>query len=399
MTCVFWLRTTELSLITQVLTCLAATALPMIIWTLLVERVHRTSQTGLNFSRPLRPLEDCLDTTRTKLIGLLGTWLCIFGVYFVVPTYSEPQFALYLATLKFVALPLIAVSIPYIFLVDRHQIEPRDGLWHTGRWLLGDRRNADTEAVKEHARCWLIKAFFLAFMVSIVPGVIASVTGPTTEEIFSSQSAVFLWTIQFIFLFDVCFGTIGYILTLRPLGSHIRSANPHLSAWVAALICYPPFILMHADGPLNYRADTQPWHTWFEGDPILLGLWGGILVILAGIYASATIIFGIRFSNLTNRGIITNGPYRLAKHPAYLSKNLYWWLVHLPFLTTGEFGDGLRNCLLLLCVNLIYLWRAKTEETHLRADPAYRAYSRWLAEHSPAAHIRLKLKRGRMSIG
>lgn len=35
------------------------------------------------------------------------------------------------------------------------------------------------------------------------------------------------------------------------------------------------------------------------------------------IYAWATIMFGGRFSNLTHRGIITNGPYPWTKHPAY----------------------------------------------------------------------------------
>ena len=53
-----------------------------------------------------------------------------------------------------------------------------------------------------------------------------------------------------------------------------------------------------------------------------------------------------RFSNLTHRGIITNGPYRYSKHPAYLAKNLSWWLVSMPFMITVS---PLANAALLRC--------------------------------------------------
>src|SRR5690606_42143161 len=50
-----------------------------------------------------------------------------------------------------------------------------------------------------------------------------------------------------------------YLLTMKPLDAHIRTANPYLAGWVAALICYPPFILM--DGPLNYHVNTADWRS------------------------------------------------------------------------------------------------------------------------------------------
>jgi hypothetical protein len=81
--------------------------------------------------------------------------------------------------------------------------------------------------------------------------------------------------------------------------------------------------------------------------------------VLPGIYAWATVVFGIRFSNLTYRGVLTNGPYRFTRHPAYLSKNLFWWASVMPFLvTTGTTADAMRNCVFLLAVNGIYCWRA-----------------------------------------
>ncbi len=93
--------------------------------------------------------------------------------------------------------------------------------------------------------------------------------------------------------------------------------------------------------------------------------------------------FGIRFSNLTYRGVITNGPYRFTRHPAYVSKNLFWWCSVMPFLvTTGDWVDAVRNTFFLLCVNAIYYWRARTEEAHLLAEDAkYREYYAWMAQH------------------
>ncbi|HBR82737.1 MAG TPA: protein-S-isoprenylcysteine methyltransferase, partial [Erythrobacter sp.] len=67
----------------------------------------------------------------------------------------------------------------------------------------------------------------------------------------------------------------------------------------------------------------------------LLAVWGALLVALTGVYAWATFAFGLRFSNLTYRGVLTNGPYRFTRHPAYVSKNLFWWAAVLPFLVTS----------------------------------------------------------------
>ncbi|MFN5825141.1 MAG: methyltransferase family protein, partial [Sphingomonadales bacterium] len=187
-----------------------------------------------------------------------------------------------------------------------------------------------------------------------------------------------------MFVVDVQFATVGYMLTMKPLDAHIRTANPYLSGWVAALICYPPFILMNNGGPLDYHVATSDWAYWFEGQTLLLWVWGAILVLLTAIYAWATVAFGLRFSNLTHRGILTHGPYRWTKHPAYLSKNAYWWLATLPFLvTSGSMTDMIRNTALLILVSAVYYWRAKTEEKHLLSDPAYAEYAAWMDRNAP----------------
>jgi len=82
--------------------------------------------------------------------------------------------------------------------------------------------------------------------------------------------------------------------------------------------------------------------------------------------------------------VLTNGPYRFTRHPAYLSKNLFWWTSTLPFLVrTGSVSDAIRNTVLLAIVSGIYYWRARTEEAHLLAeDPKYREYYEWMGRNA-----------------
>jgi steroid 5-alpha reductase family enzyme len=123
---------------------------------------------------------------------------------------------------------------------------------------------------------------------------------------------------------------------------------------------------------------------WFEGHTALLWAWGALLVFLTAIYSWATVAFGLRFSNLTYRGVLTNGPYAFTRHPAYVSKNLFWWCATMPFIaTSGSMVDAVRNTALLALVSLVYYWRAKTEEKHLLGeDPKYAAYSAWMLRNA-----------------
>jgi protein-S-isoprenylcysteine O-methyltransferase Ste14 len=172
---------------------------------------------------------------------------------------------------------------------------------------------------------------------------------------------------------------------MRPLDAHIRSGNPFLAGWLAALLCYPPFVygFMGGGGVIQYEFNTADWAFWLGGSNVLLWVWAAWLTLLTGVYAWATVAFGIRFSNLTYRGVLTNGPFRYTRHPAYLSKNLFWWCSIMPFLvTSGSLVDVIRNTFFLGVVSAIYYWRARTEEAHLLSeDPKYRAYYAWMQEH------------------
>jgi protein-S-isoprenylcysteine O-methyltransferase Ste14 len=373
-------------------------ATPMVLWSVLVDKVHRRPSTGIDYAKP-RAISAILDVSITKLAGLWATWAVIGFGYCLARWYWTGQYLFAMKVLGTAIVPMFLLSVPYVLWLDRVMVNPRDGAWHFGATLIG-REPYDKAEVWKHLRAWAVKGFFTAFMISILPPTFAQIVNFDPASVGANPVALAGTAIAAMFLLDVQLGTVGYIMTFKPLDAQIRSANPFLAGWLAALLCYPPFVLMGTGGLLTYEVNTKDWAWWFEGYPALLWVWGGLLVILTAIYAWATVAFGLRFSNLTYRGVLTNGPYAVTRHPAYLSKNSFWWAAHLPFLvTSNSLTDVVRNTCFLLLTNAIYFWRAKTEEAHLLSEDAkYREYHAWMSEHGgiTARLSRLgKLARGR----
>ncbi len=98
------------------------------------------------------------------------------------------------------------------------------------------------------------------------------------------------------------------------------------------------------------------------------------------IYSRASISLGLKASNLTNRWIVTSGPYKYMRHPAYTCKNLAWWIGWLPILIVAFINWDIKTFIYALISlsgwSYIYYLRAKTEENHLSMDPDYIAYKK-----------------------
>ncbi len=383
------------------LAAMVFTAGPMAIWSILVDKVHLRKSTGIDWKLQ-RSVSDILDVSIVKIGGLWATWAIIGALYCLCRWYWGGQYLFAMEVLAFAVVPMVVLSVPYVIWLDRYLVDPRDSSWHFGAMLIGT-EPFDGEQVKKHWRAWIIKAFFGAFMISILPPGWTQLVEANVPQIIANPVELGLLLIAMLFVVDVQIGTVGYLFTMRPLDAHIRSGNPFLGGWLAALVCYPPFVwgvIGHGE-VLSYEHNVAGWGHWFDGSPTLLWIWAAWLVFLTAIYAWATVAFGIRFSNLTYRGVLTNGPYRFTRHPAYLSKNLFWWCSVLPFLVTNDsMTDAIRNTFFLLCVNGIYYWRARTEEAHLLAeDPKYREYYDWMEQHGVITAPLARIKRRVMSRG
>lgn len=383
-------------------------AMFMLALDLTVFRVYERASTGLEWGRA-RPF----DPARlfTKLIGLAATFGGVAFCYWVFPNYRTDFFKPAMDTFRSV-LPVLLVLAPlYIAVVDRHMRNPEDGLYQAGcvatvRW-----REVNWPVFWNYCRGWLVKGFFLPLMFCYFVGSLTEVqhhltlfwsalatfvretaAGPMqiAQYFFDHYLAFYEFCYTTLFFFDLAFAIVGYSLTFRIFDNHIRSAEPTLAGWLAALVCYQPMWAMLSTEYFAYD-DNLYWGPVLTTHPALQVVWGTVILVFVAIYAWATIVFGTRFSNLTHRGIITHGPYRLSKHPAYICKNVSWWMISLPFLNQAGWSEALRLCLLMLMVNAIYFARAKTEERHLSADPVYRAYQAYMADHSVIAVVLRKL--------
>ncbi len=173
---------------------------------------------------------------------------------------------------------------------------------------------------------------------------------------------LFPFLISLIFLIDTLWFSFGYTLEAEFLKNKIRSVEPTILGWVVALICYPPFNAMFTRYT-NWYADI---HIIFSNNLITFAMKISILTLLL-IYVSATLSLGAKCSNLTNRGIVTTGVYSIIRHPAYISKNLAWWLVVIPIASWPAIIS-------MSIWSFIYHLRTLTEERHLIQDPDYITY-------------------------
>jgi len=361
---------------TRVGILLLAAALPIGIGELAILKVHRRASTGLDWSKGFQ-----FDAARTltKVLGLAVTLGAIGLAYWVFPEYHGSFYEPFFGPLRRYAVPLAAFAIVYISLVDGLMREPRDIYWQLGRAALGKFTDLHRADLANHARGWLVKAFFLPLMVVYVHGSAGRVLDFSLDGATWANLRLYDFLYDGAFLVDLTFTVIGYSLSFRLADAHVRSAEPTMLGWAAALFCYQPFYSLWEKqyvpyaGP-GFGAVLAEW-------PTLRALWAGVIIALVVAYALTTITFGWRFSNLTHRGILTNGPFRFTKHPAYLSKNVSWWMASMPFALAGSPQEALRHSLMLLCINAIYFLRARTEERHLSRDPRYVAYALWINEH------------------
>lgn len=367
---IFLMRKIPIDKLHGSLVALAALALPVMLLECLFLKTYRRSSTGLDFSLKR---EWNWRRIAVKLLGFYHTLALAAFAYWVLPEYHRELYSYYWQMWRLL-LPMVLVgAVPYFAWVDRFMVEPEDGYWHMGMTVLGRWARVNRKYLSQHMLGWVVKVFFLPIMFSYFVGSIDYIQNVKLTDAFSDFRSFFYFFWNNMFLIDLAFVSAGYLLTLRIFDSHIRSTEPTLLGWSVALLCYEPFYPFFSSTYLNYQSEFS-WGV-FSSRPLLYVCWGSAILFFLGVYAAATVPFGIRFSNLTHRGILTNGPYRFTKHPAYVSKIIVWWLVYVPFIPVHGVMESVRHCTLLLCLDGIYFLRARTEEKHLSRDPVYVAYA------------------------
>lgn len=364
---------------------MAAAIIPIIILEEILLKVHRRKAVGLVPKNPSNP-----DRVAVKLVGLAASMGFIGFFYWALPEYGMfyKRFWIFAC---FIVLVGAIPAIIYFHLFDSRMQDPKDGYYHLGRLVLG-MGGYDGELVWKHLKGWIIKGFFLPLMFIFLTNNV----GYVVEFNYSAftmdgdildnparTNQLFEYANNMIFLIDVMFAAVGYVMTVKLLDAHIKSPEPTFFGWAVALVCYPPFWNGLFERTYFAYETGDYWTYWLRAESHGIRLsWAAAILGLEAIYSLATVCLGYRFSNLTYRGIITTGPYRFTKHPAYVAKNLSWWLVSLPFLSNDGWEVALRHTMLLIGLNSIYYLRARTEEAHLSQYPEYVQYGLYMNEHS-----------------
>ena len=336
-------------------------------------KVHRRASTGLDPARH----DPSLSRTGVKLLGLVTSLGLLAVAYMVFPVYDGDFYGQFFAMLVYLVPVWLVAALPYFYLVDRRMREPRDGYWHLGKALLLHWHEVDRAVLGQHLLGWTVKGFFLPLMFGYMCADLGKVLAYGDP---AGAKPGFDAAYELMYFADVTLVSVGYLVTFRVTDTHIRSSEPSFLGWAVALACYEPFWGLVSGQYLAYRTDYD-WQHWLPPGTLGYAAWGAAILVLTAIYLWATLAFAGRFSNLTHRGILTHGPYRFCKHPAYVAKNISWWLISVPFLAHDGWWDGLLRCQMLLGVNVIYWLRARTEERHLSADPVYVQYALWVEQH------------------
>ena len=88
------------------LVALLACGVPMLLWALLVDKVHRNPSTGIDWKNPPRPIKETIDISIIKLAGLWGIWGVIGALYCVARWYWDGAYLFAMQVLGVAAIPM-----------------------------------------------------------------------------------------------------------------------------------------------------------------------------------------------------------------------------------------------------------------------------------------------------
>jgi protein-S-isoprenylcysteine O-methyltransferase Ste14 len=351
----------------------------------------------------------------SRIFARWGALLFCIGValflYIILKEYSfhiwdYPETFYYAKFRRFliVAIPtLVGLSLPYFWMVERHA-RPKGPVdeflvfarclkrWFRGLFDKNFRADGTQAIYNPHVRNLslglLVKFFFVPLMLTgcvsnwiawqtkgrqLIDDVPLLLWG-TPEQTAMSWYQLHAAVLVFLFTLDMTIAVVGYICSVRLFDSQVTSAEPSFFGWAVALACYPPFNNAIFGNYLSGGITHDTWHRDVVAAMPQFAVAASIGIILfMSIYTWATFCFGLRFSNLTNRGVICCGPYKLVRHPAYICKNAAWWIACIPMMTVS-FHAGVICVINLAMVTGVYFLRAITEERHLRREPHYREY-------------------------
>ena len=312
---------------------------------------------------------------KTYLLEMLMIW-GVLGLYSLIPFGElayDLQLGLYyhennsIEILFYLACLYSVIGIP-LFLVKGKE-ESGSKLLYLVNSLV--QKNFDHKA-KTVALAFGVKLFFIPLMIPwtvefavVIKEMLFDTTKTYSSFVLYFNGYLFLLISYLIGFTALVFYSFGYLIESRFFNNKIKSVEPTVFGWVVTLICYPLFITFVLIAIPFYTNDMA----FFKSQEITFIIRIFLLLVMT-FKIWSIVILGAKCSNLTNRGIVTKGPYRWVRHPHYLAKLIVWWVTLIPAFALYDFW--IVGTMIFWTV--IYVLRAFTEENHLREDEEYVAY-------------------------
>ncbi len=337
--------------------------------------------------RPDASFKDVLVSASLKWVGsMAGLGVTLFG-WWLLREYQRDQYAPLFKVLPD-ALLYVPIVVFVMHLVTEWRLGPSDGDGKDlGLFVLLRWKDVNGQGVRDELLTWFIKGFFFSINFCELPKTIAMIRGRESEIVNLPWAQMQPMIVLIIYGYIVAAILPGYLFSARIFGTHVRRIAHSWFAYTVTLACYSPFMMgvftrWFNYHPFNPEPDwNKPWVSQFSQDITMLYVLGVMILVFEVFHYWGEGIFGIRSSNLTNRGIITAGPYRYCKHPVYVAKCASWLLMWLPFMTGDTAMDCLRQTLSYVGVCVVFGARAWAEERILAEDPVYVAYALWVEQH------------------
>lgn len=355
----------------------------------------------VNQSRDTRTFSEMIAETSLQWLGMLAYFVFILFCWWLLAEYSRSYYEPF-----FDALPLLMLAGPIVTAIVLFATEKfvgpakrggRELGLLIGRFAQGKFKRAFDEAnwvaLRDELLSWLLYGFFLPINFVELVKAIGIFRGEEWVVFGDDPVKAQYFAIMMIYAALIAAITPGYMFGSRLIRTETRNVDSTWFGWTITLICYDPIVTAVFGRWFDYRAAVEgplymrPYAAMFEHAPTILFAFGAIIIVCELVHLWGEAQFGLRASNISNRGVITTGLFRLTKHPIFVSKCVGWFFIWVPFMAGGNLAQDLRFTLLWACVCVIYVLRAVAEERVMAKDPDYVAYGLYMDQHGMFAWV------------
>ncbi|MEN9561206.1 MAG: hypothetical protein RIQ56_479 [Candidatus Parcubacteria bacterium] len=348
-----------------------------------------------------RTFSEALHEATLQWIGLLLYLCLILFAWWLLAEYYRPYYKPFFEALPLILTygpPLTAIALLFAelwigpaqrggkelgLLIIRSLSGNPSQAWKSANWI----------TIRDEFLSWVLWGFFLPLNFVEIVRTLGTIRGNEHLVLSDDWVKAQYYIIMMIYGSLIAAITPGYLFSSRLIRTDTKMVDHSWFAWTITLICYDPLVSGVFGRWFDYRADSQgeiwirPWATAFDGWPLMLLIIGGLIIFFELIHLWGEAQFGLRAANISNRGIITTGLYRLTKHPIYVSKCAGWLLIWVPFMAAGSAIGNLRYMILWGFVCVIYALRGLAEEKLLSKDPEFVRYALWIDKHGMFAWV------------